>query len=294
MKSWTPMQANMNCRRVVTRTMFPMVRMATNTHCTTCCKDGGPGRHLPLLAAQPSPAQPSGLECKPHCLPACRGQKGLTGQSCPGASPSLLRKGGGPSRCCLGQVWSQAWRPLPPRVPLRPSHLQAFGSVDGPERSEHPQDPQDLHHRDGTGPGGGLLSLPLPPALCTPAYPPGPPPEAACVPPWDRGASCPGLPSSGAAHRPAPPSDRSSPGTRAVFPTGLGATALSPHALLVSHTHSACRTLSLRPLGASPRDPERHPQAARGPPTRTGGCPTHSSPMEMRDTATTTRSRMLK
>lgn len=37
LKSWTPMQANMNCRRVVTRTMLPMVRMATNTHCTTCC-----------------------------------------------------------------------------------------------------------------------------------------------------------------------------------------------------------------------------------------------------------------
>lgn len=37
MKSWTPMQANMNCSRVVTITMFPMVRMATNTHWTTCC-----------------------------------------------------------------------------------------------------------------------------------------------------------------------------------------------------------------------------------------------------------------
>lgn len=58
LKSWTPMQANMNCRRVVTRTMFPMVRMATNTHCTTCCGGGSPGRHLPLLAAQPSPGAP--------------------------------------------------------------------------------------------------------------------------------------------------------------------------------------------------------------------------------------------
>ena len=36
LKSWTPMHANMNCRSVVTSTMFPMVRMATNTHCTTC------------------------------------------------------------------------------------------------------------------------------------------------------------------------------------------------------------------------------------------------------------------
>ena len=31
------MQANMNWSSVVTITMFPMVRMATNTHCTTCC-----------------------------------------------------------------------------------------------------------------------------------------------------------------------------------------------------------------------------------------------------------------
>ena len=30
------MQANMNCRRVVTIMMFPMVLMATNTHWTTC------------------------------------------------------------------------------------------------------------------------------------------------------------------------------------------------------------------------------------------------------------------
>lgn len=36
LKSWTPMQANMNCRRVVTIMMFPMVLMATNTHWTTC------------------------------------------------------------------------------------------------------------------------------------------------------------------------------------------------------------------------------------------------------------------
>lgn len=38
LNSWTPMQANMNCSKVVTITMFPMVRMATNTHWTTCCK----------------------------------------------------------------------------------------------------------------------------------------------------------------------------------------------------------------------------------------------------------------
>ena len=38
LKSWTPMQANMNWRSVVTIMMLPMVRMATNTHWTTCCK----------------------------------------------------------------------------------------------------------------------------------------------------------------------------------------------------------------------------------------------------------------
>lgn len=38
LNNWTPMQANMNCSKVVTITMFPMVRMATNTHWTTCCK----------------------------------------------------------------------------------------------------------------------------------------------------------------------------------------------------------------------------------------------------------------
>ena len=37
LKSWTPMQANMNWRSVVTIMMLPMVRMATNTHWTTCC-----------------------------------------------------------------------------------------------------------------------------------------------------------------------------------------------------------------------------------------------------------------
>ena len=37
LKSCTPMQANMNWRSVVTIMMLPMVRMATNTHCTTCC-----------------------------------------------------------------------------------------------------------------------------------------------------------------------------------------------------------------------------------------------------------------
>lgn len=36
LKSWTPMQANMKSRSMVTNTMFPMVLMATNTHWTTC------------------------------------------------------------------------------------------------------------------------------------------------------------------------------------------------------------------------------------------------------------------
>lgn len=36
LKSCTPMTANTNCRRLVTRTMFPIVFTATMTHCTTC------------------------------------------------------------------------------------------------------------------------------------------------------------------------------------------------------------------------------------------------------------------
>ena len=42
------MQANMNWSSVVTITMFPMVRMATNTHCTTCC-GGEAGGSVPGL-----------------------------------------------------------------------------------------------------------------------------------------------------------------------------------------------------------------------------------------------------
>lgn len=111
LKSWTPMQANMNCRRVVTRTMFPMVRMATNTHCTTCCRGGSLVGTCPFSRpAQPSPGA-SSASLAPSQLVEDR--KGSWGQSCPGSSPSPLCKGGGPSQCCLGQVWSQAWGPLP-------------------------------------------------------------------------------------------------------------------------------------------------------------------------------------
>lgn len=38
LKSWTPIQANMKFSSMVTRTMLPMVLMATNTHWTTCCR----------------------------------------------------------------------------------------------------------------------------------------------------------------------------------------------------------------------------------------------------------------
>lgn len=88
LKSWTPTQAKMNCRRVVTRTMLPMVRMATNTHCTTCCggralgeaegtrdpqppepplvagreAGGGAGGHGGSPAAQPHPRPPRWAE----------------------------------------------------------------------------------------------------------------------------------------------------------------------------------------------------------------------------------------
>lgn len=36
LKSWTPMQANMKSKSIVTKTILPMVLMATNTHWTTC------------------------------------------------------------------------------------------------------------------------------------------------------------------------------------------------------------------------------------------------------------------
>lgn len=36
LKSWTPMQANIKSRSMVTSTIFPMVLTATNTHWTTC------------------------------------------------------------------------------------------------------------------------------------------------------------------------------------------------------------------------------------------------------------------
>ena len=35
----------------------------------------------------------------------------------------------------------------------RGGYLEALGSVDGSERPEHSQHPEDLHHRDGAGPG---------------------------------------------------------------------------------------------------------------------------------------------
>lgn len=36
LNNWTPITANMNCRRQVTNTMLPMVFTATITHWTTC------------------------------------------------------------------------------------------------------------------------------------------------------------------------------------------------------------------------------------------------------------------
>lgn len=38
LNNWTPITANINCRRHVTRTIFPIVLTATITHCTTCYK----------------------------------------------------------------------------------------------------------------------------------------------------------------------------------------------------------------------------------------------------------------
>lgn len=32
------------------------------------------------------------------------------------------------------------------------THLQAFGSIDGPQGSKYSKDPENLHHRDGRRP----------------------------------------------------------------------------------------------------------------------------------------------
>lgn len=111
LKSWTPMHANMNCRRVVTRTMFPMVRMATNTHCTTCW-GGKPGQHLPALQGCPSP------EGRWGGAPSLLGAEGLVGARLPSLSHLLGHKRDGMVPTMLGlRVWSQACRPHPrPRV----------------------------------------------------------------------------------------------------------------------------------------------------------------------------------
>lgn len=149
----------------------------------------------------------------------------MWGHGCPASATSLDTKEMEWSQQCLGCVsgvrpagpipapgssipvppWGPAGHvppqdpPGPPQGPPFPippwGHLQPFGSVDGPERTEHPQHPQDFHHGDGAGPGGsqgGAEGRLLPPALHTSARLPVPPVNAACALPQDGGATCPG------------------------------------------------------------------------------------------------------
>lgn len=174
--------------------------------------------------------------------------------------------------------------------PTHAAHLQPLGSVDGPQGSEHPEHPQDFHHGDGAGPGEAGVGAEGEPAAVHTAGSPG---------------------ALGTVRDP-------SPATVPISPRRLGApegglcsprTALPPPCPLPplppSRTLLGPRSTSLSPIGDTlgdpgpPQHPENRPLVARRPPTsRRGGArapgTAHSSPMEMRDTATTSRSRMLK
>lgn len=319
----------------MTRTMFPMVRIATNTHCTTCW-GGKPGQHLPALQGCPSPEGRWG-----GGRPACWGQRGLWGHGCPASATSLDTKEMEWSQQCLGCVsgvrpagpipapgssipvppWGPAGHvppqdpPGPPQGPPFPippwGHLQPFGSVDGPERTEHPQHPQDFHHGDGAGPGGsqgGAEGRLLPPALHTSARLPVPPVNAACALPQDGGATCPGAGLVGAPLG-LPLGLPADWGTQAPGPGPPGGGRTTPPLCISSW--SPAHALPTQPCHFSPAsDKTRTPDPLSGPgrPSPASPCPqansrwgpalapvpAHSRPMEMRDTATTTRSRMLK
>lgn len=264
------MQANMNWeggepRRCSTMDGWP------RTHCTTCCTGRGPVGTCPF-PPQPSPAQ--GPRCASLAASSPSRTEGFTGQSCPGASPSPLR--GRAEAGLSGPSLESGGDPFP-RGSLCALTFRPLALLSGP-------DGRALSGPSGSSPqrwywtwGGGLLSLPCPklsapPPIC-PALPlrlrvsalgTEGPPLSGCLPPGGP-QTC-------------PPSDRSSPGTRAVFPTGLRATALSPHALLVSHTHSAQDACPPDPRGASPRITDAIPRQPTNPAER--AAPTHS-PMEM-------------
>lgn len=112
LKSWTPMHANMNCRRVVTRTMFPMVRMATNTHCTTCW-GGKPGQHLPALQGCPSPEGRWGGGAQ---LVGGRGACGGTAAQ-PQPPPWTQKRWNGPNNAWAACLESGLPAPSPPQGP---------------------------------------------------------------------------------------------------------------------------------------------------------------------------------
>lgn len=123
LKSWTPMQANMNCSRVVTIMMFPMVLMATNTHWTTCWNT-----HTTRPVRRPLIGPPS----------TGRSQKKPGAFNHFLAVPTMSQP--------VNKLHAAARWMFCGRYDAFCRYLESFGSVDGPQRSEHSQDSQDLHH----------------------------------------------------------------------------------------------------------------------------------------------------
>lgn len=254
------------------------------THCTTCQGKWAPGRHLPFPR---HPAQPSpGLEGSLSCPPSPSRTEWAHGQSCPGASHPH-RGAGRAEPCCLGlESGVSETFPEGPCAPLtsvglwlallmaleRLSTLVTSGSS-----------PQRWHWTQR------LPSLPPAPSLCTPRPFTRPSLRLRVSRPVMRASRL--LPPPGGPQTCSSSSDRSSPGPR-LFLTGLRATASlhmpswSPtHTLPAEPCHSdhlvpAQETLNAIPEGS--QQPHELP------------LPHQRGPMEMRDTATTTRSRMLK
>lgn len=104
------MQANMNWSSVVTITMFPMVRMATNTHCTTCCWGEAGGSGLALAEFPGVMALSEGAGAALHY------ERGVVGIRLKGAkcAPSSQGDGAWGAHIPLGDPWTKA--PLTPHT----------------------------------------------------------------------------------------------------------------------------------------------------------------------------------
>lgn len=107
LKSCTPIQANINCSRVVTIMMLPMVLMATNTHWTTCCKAYGYSAIRNTQFVSPTKV----------CV--CTNM----GANSDSTKPMRIDR----QRYCH-------------------SHLESLSSVDGPERTKNSQNTKNFHH----------------------------------------------------------------------------------------------------------------------------------------------------